>query len=185
MDEALMGLRVFLGGTLLVAAAAKILRPALFVSTVMRYQLLPRRAAIGFGYAVPWGELAAALMLLTGTYVALGGALAALLLGSFIVGGGVALARGMVLDCNCFGLLYRKKVGTATFVRDTTLLAFAIAVAALDRTPISLSTAFEAPTALASLGMFAAILAFTALALLVAFGDADAEERFPGVVEQI
>ncbi|MDN5571404.1 MAG: DoxX family membrane protein [Propionibacteriaceae bacterium] len=95
--------RVLLGGVLLVAGALKL--PALgeSINAVMAYRLLPYDLVPIVGTALPLIEVSVGLLLLTGTYTRVAGALGGLLMVAFIIGIASAWARGLALDCGCFG----------------------------------------------------------------------------------
>ncbi len=100
-----MGLaaRLLLGGVLLVAGALKL--PALgeSVNAVMAYRLLPYDLVPVVGTALPFVEVALGLLLLTGTYTRVAGILGGLVMVAFIIAIASAWARGLSLDCGCFG----------------------------------------------------------------------------------
>jgi peroxiredoxin len=95
---------------------------------------LPVSAARPLGVVLPLAELTVGLLLLpaaTAPYAALG---ALVLLLTFCVGIGAALARGEEPDCHCFGQLHSAPAGWPTLLRNAALAAIAafVAVAGLD-----------------------------------------------------
>jgi hypothetical protein len=95
-------------------------------------RILPSRAATVSAVALPWLELAAAASLLTGMWLPVGGGIALLLLGSFMVAVAAAMARGVNLTCGCFGLLYRERVGWPTLSRDGVIAALVLGILPFD-----------------------------------------------------
>lgn len=95
--------RLILGLTLLVAGAIKL--PALesSVLAVRAYQLLPFDITRPVGYALPIVEVALGLMLITGTFTRVAAILGGLLMLAFVIGIASVWARGISIDCGCFG----------------------------------------------------------------------------------
>lgn len=126
----LIGLRIALGAVFLYAAYVKLREPWLvFAMSIDAYGMLPEPAVLAAARALPWCELALGVLLVTGfglRWVALA---AAALLGTFFTAMVIAYARGLAIDCACFGP--GDRIGPATLARDGTLLAGAIALAFL------------------------------------------------------
>ncbi|MBP0450329.1 DoxX family membrane protein [Kitasatospora sp. RG8] len=85
------------------AGLAKIADPAEAAQAVRAYEILPESLVKPVGYALPFLELALALLLLIGLGVRLVAAVSAVLLLAFIGGIASAWARGISIDCGCFG----------------------------------------------------------------------------------
>jgi len=95
--------RLALGGVLLVAGLLKVASPAQSALAVRAYRLLPYDAAGYLGYALPTVEIVLALLLLGGLLTrgaAIGGGVLML---AFEIGIISAWARGLSIDCGCFG----------------------------------------------------------------------------------
>ena len=97
------GARVVLGLVLLVAGALKIADPQRAVAAVRAYQLLPEAAATLVGWGLPFVELALGLLLLSGLATRPVAIASAGLLVVFVAGIVSAAARGLSIDCGCFG----------------------------------------------------------------------------------
>ncbi|MDE2718615.1 MAG: DoxX family membrane protein [Chloroflexota bacterium] len=123
---------LILGAVFLMSAVPKLAAPRRFANDVQQYRLLPRPLASAFGYAIPYAELAAAALLMTGVYTAWAALGVAVMLGVFMVAVGVAMVRKLNLTCSCFGLLYRERVGWSTQIRDGVLLALALFIFVAD-----------------------------------------------------
>ena len=95
--------RLLLGGVWLVAATLKLTDPAASVRAVRAYELLPESVVPAVGYAVPVVEVLVGLTLLLGLLVRASAVVSALLLVAFLVGVSSAWARGLQIDCGCFG----------------------------------------------------------------------------------
>ncbi|MFJ2861771.1 MauE/DoxX family redox-associated membrane protein [Kitasatospora sp. NPDC087314] len=85
------------------AGLAKIADPAEAAQAVRAYEILPEGLVKPIGYALPFLELALALLLVIGLGVRLVAGVSALLLLTFIAGIASAWARGITIDCGCFG----------------------------------------------------------------------------------
>lgn len=95
--------RLLVGGVWLVAGLLKLPDPAASVRAVRAYQLLPEAIVPTVGYALPVIEVLVGLSLIIGLLVRIGGVLSAVLFLAFIVGISSAWARGLQIDCGCFG----------------------------------------------------------------------------------
>ncbi|ETK36504.1 MauE/DoxX family redox-associated membrane protein [Microbispora sp. ATCC PTA-5024] len=95
--------RLVLAGVLIVAGAMKIGAPALSVQAVRAYQLLPDGLATAFGYGLPVLEIILGLLLVVGLLTRPVAAVGGVLMAMFIVGIASAWARGLRIDCGCFG----------------------------------------------------------------------------------
>ena len=71
--------------------------------SVRAYELLPIDLANFFGYVLPWIEIGMGLLLIVGAVVSIMGLLGALIMLAFVVAIAQAWARGLSIDCGCFG----------------------------------------------------------------------------------
>lgn len=95
--------RLILGGVLIVAGALKIGNLQKSAMSVRAYEMLPIWLANFFGYALPWVEIGIGALLILGVAVRIMGALGALIMLGFIIAIVQAWARGLSIDCGCFG----------------------------------------------------------------------------------
>jgi uncharacterized membrane protein YphA (DoxX/SURF4 family) len=95
--------RLVLAGVWLAAGAAKVSDLAESVRAVHAYQILPYAASKVVGAALPFVEIALGLLLLAGFATRLAAGLTALMQAAFIAGIAAAWARGLRIDCGCFG----------------------------------------------------------------------------------
>jgi uncharacterized membrane protein YphA (DoxX/SURF4 family) len=118
-----LGLAIRLAGAAiwLVAAVAKIVDLQHFHAQVDQYRLLPHALEASFAYTLPFVELLIGLYLLVGLLTRAASLAASFLLVLFIVAEAQAWARGLSLDCGCFGTLTHSHVGAWTIVRDLAL----------------------------------------------------------------
>src|SRR4051794_32635546 len=127
-------LRLLLAGVLAVAGALKLPDPAESVRAVRAYQLLPEALVPSVGYGLPLLEIAVAVLLLLGLLTRWAALAAALLMAAFLVGIGSAWARGLTIDCGCFGGGGQVAAADTNYlpemVRDGVLLLAAVLLAA-------------------------------------------------------
>ena len=96
-------LRVGLGVVALVAGATKIGDLPASVRAVRAYELLPEALASAAGSALPFVEIVLGALLVTGLLTRWAALAFGLLLVAFAVGIASAWARGLAIDCGCFG----------------------------------------------------------------------------------
>jgi len=95
--------RLALGGVLVVAGAIKIPYPYKAAAAMRAYELLPNSFASFFGYILPWFEVGLGLLLILGVATRISGLIGGLLMLLFIGAISSAWARGLTIDCGCFG----------------------------------------------------------------------------------
>jgi len=95
--------RLLVGGVWLVAGWVKVTDPASSVRAVRAYQLLPEAMVPAIGHGLPVLELSIGLLLVVGLAQRLSAAVSAALLVAFIIAIAAAWARGLQIECGCFG----------------------------------------------------------------------------------
>jgi uncharacterized membrane protein YphA (DoxX/SURF4 family) len=95
--------RLVLGAVFLVAGGLKVGDPQGAVQAVRAYQLLPGALEPVVGWGLPFLEIALGLLLVVGLFTRTAAAATAVLLVVFIAGVASAAARGLSIDCGCFG----------------------------------------------------------------------------------
>ncbi|MEX0429528.1 MauE/DoxX family redox-associated membrane protein [Nocardioides sp. DS6] len=95
--------RVYLGYTFITAGLDKLPHHDTTELAVRAYQLLPWQWASAYATALPVAELLLGILLLLGIFTRSVAVLLALGLCSFLVGITSAWARGLNIDCGCFG----------------------------------------------------------------------------------
>ena len=125
--------RLILGGVLLVAGALKVTDPYSSATSVRAYQIPPVDLANLLGFILPFAEVAIGIFLIVGIWVRLNAIAGGALMIMFIIAIGQAWARGISLDCGCFGkggLLDSDELPvwnyTLEIARDIVLAAFAV-----------------------------------------------------------
>ncbi len=124
-------LRVVVGVLWIYAGISKVGDAAGSVRAVRAYQVLPEFLVKGLGYGLPYVEIALGVLLIAGLATRLVAVVSALLFLVYIVGIAQASARGLQIDCGCFGGGGPLKAGQATtytadLVRDVLLFIGAV-----------------------------------------------------------
>ena len=134
--------RLILGGTLIVAGYLKFDELDKSQMAVRAYELLPIPLANFMGIFLPFFELAIGILLVLGASTRIAAFLSGLLMFAFIIGISQAWARGLSIDCGCFGGGGQVAPGEADYVtpllRDTGLTLLAIYLTLLPHTKIGL-----------------------------------------------
>jgi uncharacterized membrane protein YphA (DoxX/SURF4 family) len=122
MRQALLVLRLVLAAVFVYAAYTKLRDPwMMFAMSIDAYQVLPEWAVLTLGRTLPWLELLLGLLLAAGLLLRHAAAGATMLLGAFFAIMLWAFAKGMAIDCGCFGP--GETIGPRTLARDGALLA--------------------------------------------------------------
>jgi len=95
--------RLLAGGVFAASGWTKVVDVEATVRSVRAYDLLPESLVRVTGTGLPVLELGLAALLLTGLATRLAAAVTALLSLAFLVGVGSAWARGLSIECGCFG----------------------------------------------------------------------------------
>lgn len=95
--------RLLLGGVMLVAGLLKVTKPDVSARAVQAYQILPFDLATYVGYGLPILEILLGALLVLGLFTRTAAAVSGVLLVAFIIGIASAWARGISIDCGCFG----------------------------------------------------------------------------------
>jgi uncharacterized membrane protein YphA (DoxX/SURF4 family) len=123
----LLVLRVGLGALFVYAAWLKLRDPwQIFAMSIDSYRILPLQAVELAARVIPWLELAIGLLLIAGLWLRISGSIVSLLLLTFFALMVRAYAKGMAIDCGCFGP--GEAISWKTLLRDGTLLAAALLV---------------------------------------------------------
>jgi uncharacterized membrane protein YphA (DoxX/SURF4 family) len=121
--------RLVLGAVLVVAGAVKVGDPDASVRAVEAYELLPSAPATVVGWGLPFLEVAIGLLLLVGLGTRPAALAGGVLMAVFIAAVASAWARGLTIDCGCFGGGGQVAPGQTAYLqeilRDLGLLALA------------------------------------------------------------
>ncbi len=95
--------RLVTGGVWIVAGALKLPDPTESVRAVRAYDLLPEAVVPTVGHLLPVLEVVVGLLLVLGVVTRAAAVVSSLLFVAFIIGISAAWARGLQIDCGCFG----------------------------------------------------------------------------------
>jgi len=139
--------RLVLGGTLILAGVLKFDELDKSQMAVRAYELLPVSLANFLGLTLPFFEMAIGLLLVLGAATRVSAALSAALMVAFMIGISQAWARGLSIDCGCFGGGGQVAPGEANYVtpllRDTGLALLAIYLTLFPHSRFSLDKSTE------------------------------------------
>jgi uncharacterized membrane protein YphA (DoxX/SURF4 family) len=134
--------RLVVGAVWIVAGLLKLPDPAASVRAVRAYQLLPESTVTVIGYGLPILEVCLGLLLVVGLGTRAVAGLSALLFIAYIIGISSAWARGLQIDCGCFGGGGFAANATSKYpgeiARDAGLLALCAFLVVWPRTHVSL-----------------------------------------------
>jgi uncharacterized membrane protein YphA (DoxX/SURF4 family) len=110
----------------LLAALTKIGDAGTFARQIHYYRLVPFGLENLLAITLPWIELVMALAILLRIHPRAGSVAGAGLMALFLVVVGAAVARGLDIECGCFGTADAAHVGLAKLLENTGLLALAV-----------------------------------------------------------
>ena len=122
----LLAIRTLLGFVFIYAAISKASDPEGFARAITNYKLLPIFLINILAIILPWIELCAGILLIFGVLVKENSMILGGLLVVFVVAILISLARGLNIDCGCFGTVGGTKVGIQKILENTGLLLSAI-----------------------------------------------------------
>jgi uncharacterized membrane protein YphA (DoxX/SURF4 family) len=135
-------LRLGLSGVWLTSGALKVVDPGQTYTAVNAYKVLPTGVVSVVAAALPFAELALGVLLLIGIGTRLVAALSVLLLLAFVAGVSQAWARGLSIDCGCFGGGGQVAAGQTQYpqelARDAGFLVLAVWLLVRSRSLLSL-----------------------------------------------
>jgi uncharacterized membrane protein YphA (DoxX/SURF4 family) len=122
--------RLVLGGVLFIAGYLKVGTPDKSQMAVRAYEVLPISLANLIGLLLPYVEIGIGLLLILGVYTRISAALGGAIMVIFIVAIAQAWARGLTIDCGCFGGGGQVAAGETKYlseiIRDTGLVLLAL-----------------------------------------------------------
>jgi uncharacterized membrane protein YphA (DoxX/SURF4 family) len=134
--------RLVVGGVWLWAGLLKVGEPESSVTAVRAYQLLPLGVADDLGRVLPMIEVVVGACLLLGLLTRVFGGVSALLQVAFIIGIASVWARGISINCGCFGDGGPDPNAIGRYPweisRDLGLLLLSLFLVWLPRTPLAL-----------------------------------------------
>lgn len=122
--------RVVLGAVFVVAGGLKLPDPAAAERAVRAYQLAPEWLVAPVAFGLPALEIAVGLLLLAGVLIRPAAVASTILLVVFLAAVGSAWARGLSIDCGCFGdggtVAPEQTAYQSELLRDAGLLVLAV-----------------------------------------------------------
>lgn len=141
LDAVGLLIRLGLAVVWLVSGAIKVADPAQFATAVHAYRLFGPGLAGVIAGVVPFVELVLGALLVAGLGTRLVAVVSAVLFVAYIAGVVQAWARGLTIDCGCFGGGGQVSAGQTAYgseiARDVGFLAMAVWLAVRPRTPVS------------------------------------------------
>jgi len=122
----LLALRILLGVVFIYAAISKASDPEGFARAIANYKLLPIFLINILAIILPWIELCAGVLLVFGVLAKENSMILGGLLVVFVIAILISLARGLNIDCGCFGTVGGTKVGIQKILENIGLLLSAI-----------------------------------------------------------
>jgi len=98
-----LGARLVLGIVLIWAGATKVGDLTASSASVKSYQMVRYELAEFLGHTMPFAEIGLGILLVIGLFTRVSGALGALMMIAFIIAIASVWARGIAIDCGCFG----------------------------------------------------------------------------------
>jgi uncharacterized membrane protein YphA (DoxX/SURF4 family) len=121
----LLVFRAVLGGLFIYAGVVKVVDPLGFAQDIRNYRLVGQSLAFVAAIVLPWLEILAGAFLIAGVWKRGAALVITGLLVFFIVLTLVTMARGLDVDCGCFGSLSRKS-GWGVVFEDLGMLALGL-----------------------------------------------------------
>jgi len=118
----LLVIRILLGVVFVYAAISKASDPEGFARAIANYKLLPIFLINILAIILPWIELCAGILLIFGVSVKENSMVLGGLLVVFVIAILISLARGLNIDCGCFGTVGGTKVGIQKVLENIGLL---------------------------------------------------------------
>ena len=112
-----------MGGIFIYSAVTKIADPVYFAKSLYNYKILPEGSINFFALLIPWLELVIGSLLVLGIFVRESALIGSILMILFIGAIGIAVARGLDIECGCFGTKDGSKVGLIRIIEDLFILA--------------------------------------------------------------
>ncbi len=135
--------RIVLGVVFIVASIDKIAAPDAFAGSIQAYRILPMATINTAALILAWLELLCGIFLLSGFMVKPSALIVSALLAVFLAAMLLAMARGLAIDCGCFGKEHATPLGWMKIAEDTGLLLLGILLWYFPSIPAAHSTGEE------------------------------------------
>ena len=130
--------RLILGTVFIIASIEKISDPEGFAGSIQAYELMPISIINLLAIVLPWIELVCGLFLVGGILVRANAIVLSGMLIVFMAGISTAMARGLNIDCGCFGSAHATPVGWPRFIEDGGLLVLGVQLYLYPKSALSL-----------------------------------------------
>jgi hypothetical protein len=157
--------RMGVATVLLMAGSVKIASRALLTRDISAYRLVPERWSKPIGMTLPIIEVGLGVLLVLGELVTITALACAVLFGVFLAATASAFIRRLNVQCGCFGLLYRQKLGIEVVIRDSLLLLAAAYLAIASGRRLTIIESAANPIDLANVITLAGLIAAAAATL--------------------
>ena len=134
----ILGIRLILGVTFVVASIDKIIHPDGFAQSIYNYRMLPDSTINLMAIIMPWLELVCGVLIMVGVFLRGSAFWIGLMLLIFIIALSSALARGLDISCGCFSVEGGHGVDIGLLVRDIIMFFGALIVMVLGTSSLSL-----------------------------------------------
>jgi putative oxidoreductase len=128
---------IVLGGVFIFAGMEKIANPTAFAKSIYNYKLFPQVIINLFAVIVPWIEVTAGILLIFKVHSRENAVILSALLLLFNIIVIISIARGLNIDCGCFGTAGGSKVGWLKIIENSALFLFGLHVIFFSRVPSS------------------------------------------------
>ncbi len=118
-----LAIRIFLGGFYIAAGAVKLPDPKAFAEAIGNYRILPHETLNLAAITLPGIEVVAGAFLVLGIWWRTSAWMINAMTLLFIGAIAAALARGLNIDCGCFGTVGGREIGLLAIFEDLLLLA--------------------------------------------------------------
>ncbi|MGA2296529.1 MAG: MauE/DoxX family redox-associated membrane protein [FCB group bacterium] len=118
-----LAVRILLGLIFVIAAVSKISDPASFAMDITNYGILPDFLINLMAITLPWIELICGIFLLSGILLKSSSAVSLGLYIIFICAVGIALIKGLNINCGCHAKFTTENVSLRKLLENTGLLA--------------------------------------------------------------
>jgi len=140
-------IRTVLAFAFIYAAILKIAYPNEFSQMIANYKLLPDSFINILAIILPWIEISAGLLLLFGVAVKENSVIISGMLIVFIIAIAISLARGLNIDCGCFGTANGNKLGLIKLLQNIGLLVIGIILIIFNSTFLSMDESQQTKSA--------------------------------------
>lgn len=131
--------RAVLALVFIYAAIGKITDPEAFAQSIINYKLFPVFAVNVIAIVIPWIELTAGILLLFGITVKENIIIINTLLVLFIILVAISMARGLNIDCGCYGARGGQQVGFQKIFENAVLFCLGLVVYLNKQNPLSVN----------------------------------------------